>query len=136
MIVSDLYPTNSRVEHFDRSIVDEFSELVSSVGTAKTDSYYLGWIKKDTLPSNCLSSALTVDGEEGSRTYTWENITDDGNFPCGYIGNYMYGANQFNTTVASNLAYINQLYPEYSCEMEDISTTWHLFCMIQPENIY
>lgn len=127
MIVSDLYPTSGTAVHQDQSIVDEFSGRVASVGTDKTDSYFLGWIKKDTLPSNCLSSSLTVDGEEGSRTFTWENITDDENFPCGYIGGYTYGANQFNTTVTSNLQYINQLYPEYSCEMEEISTKWRFY---------
>ena len=127
MIVSDLYPTSGTAIHQDQTIVDEFSARVETVGTDKTDSYFLGWIKKDTLPSNCLSSSLTVDGEEGLRTFKWENITDDDNFPCGYIGNYMYGANQFNTTVARNLQYINQLYPEYSCEMEEITTKWNFY---------
>ena len=129
MIVSDLYPTNSRVEHPDTqgTIVDEFTKRVYEIGEDNVDAYYLGWIKKDTLPSNCLCSTLTVDGEEGSRTYTWENITDDGNFPCGYIGGQIEGANQFNTTVSRRLQYINQLYPEYSCEMEDINTSWSLY---------
>lgn len=129
MIINNLYETNGRATHLDtgNTIVDEFTRSVHEIGQDKVDSYYLGWIKKDTLPSNCLSSSLTVDGEEGSHTFTWKNITDDDNFPCGYIGNYMYGANQFNTTVASNLQYINQLYPEYSCEMEEITTKWNLY---------
>lgn len=127
MIVSDLYPTSGTAVHYDQTIVDEFTGNVSSVGTDKTDSYYLGWIKKSNLPSNCLCSNLTVDGEQGSRTFTWDNITDDDNFPCGYIGGFIYGANQFNTTVTSNFQYINKLYPEYSCETEGISTTWVMY---------
>lgn len=127
MIVSDLYPTYGTAIHQDQTIVDEFSNRVNVVGTDKTDSYYLGWINKSTLPSNCLCSSLTVDGEEGSRTFTWENITDGDNFPCGYIGGYLYGANQFNTTLTGNLQYINQLYPEYSCEMEEITTKWNFY---------
>ena len=129
MIVSELYATNSRVTHPDTggTIVDEFTRRVYEIGEDNAGAYYLGWIKKDTLPSNCLSSTLTVDGEEGSRTYTWENITDDDNFPCGYISGDIQGANQHNTTISRRLQYINQLYPEYSCEMEDISTTWALY---------
>lgn len=127
MIVSDLYPTSGTAVHQDQTIVDEFSGRVESVGTDKTDSYYLGWIKKSNLPSNCLCSCLTVEGESGSRTFTWDNITDDDNFPCGYVGGDIYGANQFNTTIARRLQYINQLYPEYSCEMEEISTSWNMY---------
>lgn len=127
MIVSDLYPTSGTAIHQDQTIIDEFSARVESVGTDKTDSYYLGWIKKSNLPSNCLCSCLTVEGESGSRTFTWENITDNDNFPCGYVGGDIYGANQFNTTMARRLQYINQLYPEYSCEMEEISTSWNMY---------
>lgn len=127
MIVSDLYPTSGTAVHYDQTIVDEFTNNVSSVGTDKTDSYYLGWIKKSNLPSNCLCSNLTVDGEQGTRTFTWDNITDDDNFPCGYISGYIYGANQFNTTVTNYFQYINKLYPEYSCETEGISTTWAMY---------
>ena len=127
MIVSDLYPTYGTAIHQDQTIVDEFSDRVESVGTDKTDSYYLGWIKKSNLPSNCLCSCLTVEGESGSRTFTWDNITDNDNFPCGYVGGDIEGANQFNTTIAKRLQYINQLYPEYSCEMEEISTSWNMY---------
>lgn len=129
MIVSNLYETNSRVTHPDTegTIVDEFTRRAYEIGEDKIDSYYLGWIKKGTLPSNCLCSSLTVDGEQDSRTFTWENITDDDNFPCGYIGGDIERANQFNTTISRRLQYINQLYPEYSCEMEDISTTWNFY---------
>ena len=127
MIVSNLYPTYGTVIHQDQSIVDEYTNIVGSVGNDKTDSYYLGWIKKSNLPSNCLCSSLTVDGEQGSRTFTWNNITDDDNFPCGYIGGYIYGANQFNTTVTNHFQYFNKLYPEYSCETNGISTTWAMY---------
>lgn len=129
MIVSNLYETNSRVTHPDTggTIVDEFTRRVYEIGQDKADSYFLGWIKKSTLPANCLCSSLTVDGEQGSRTFTWENITDEDNFPCGYIGGDIEGANQFNTTLSRRLAYVNQLYPEYSCEMEDINTSWNFY---------
>lgn len=129
MIVSELYATNSRVTHPDTggTIVDEFTSRVYEIGEDNVGAYYLGWIKKNTLPANCLCSSLTVDGEQGSRTFTWENITDDDNFPCGYISGDIERANQFNTTISRRLQYINQLYPEYSCEMEDISTTWNFY---------
>ena len=129
MIVSDLYPTNSSLIHPypNADIVDEFTRRVYEIGEDNAGAYYLGWIKKDTLSSNCLCSTLTVDGEEGSHTYTWENITDDSNFPCGYISGDIQGANQFNTTISRRLQYINQLYPEYSCEMEDINTSWSFY---------
>lgn len=129
MIVSNLYATDSSVVHPapHSDIVDEFSATVETLGEDKADSYYLGWIKKSTLPSNCLCSSLTVDGEEGSRTFTWDDITDEDNFPCGYISGYIAGANQFNTTISSRLQYINQLYPEYSCEMDGIDTKWTLY---------
>lgn len=129
MIVSNLYATDSSVIHPapNTDIIDEFSATVETLGEDKAGSYYLGWIKKNTLPSNCLCSSLTVDGEEGSRTFTWDNITDEDNFPCGYISGYIAGANQFNTTISSRLQYINQLYPEYSCEMDGIDTKWILY---------
>ena len=129
MIVSDLYPTDRSLIHPDTggTIVDEFTRRVYEIGEDNSGAYYLGWIKKDTLPSNCLCSSLTVEGEQGSRTFTWENITDDDNFPCGYIGGDIEKANQFNTTLSRRLQYVNQLYPEYSCEMENISTTWALY---------
>lgn len=129
MIVSELYATDRSIIHPDTggTIVDEFTRRVYEIGEDNADAYYLGWIKKDTLPSNCLCSSLTVEGEQGSRTFTWENITDDDNFPCGYISGDIQGANQFNTTISRRLQYINQLYPEYSCEMENINTTWNFY---------
>ena len=129
MIVNNLYATDRSLIHPDTggTIVDEFTRRVYELGQDKADSYFLGWIKKDTLPSNCLCSSLTVEGEQGSRTFTWENITDDDNFPCGYISGDIEGANQFNTTISRRLQYINQLYPEYSCEMESIGTTWNFY---------
>lgn len=129
MIVSNLYATDSSVIHPapNTDIIDEFTARVETLGEDKVGSYYLGWIKKRNLPSNCLCSSLTVDGESGSRTFTWDDITDDDNFPCGYISGYIAGANQFNTTISSRLQYINQLYPEYSCEMDNIDTKWSLY---------
>lgn len=129
MIVSELYATNNRVTHPDTggTIVDEFTRRVYEIGEDNVGAYYLGWIKKNTLPANCLCSSLTVDGEQGSRTFTWENITDDDNFPCGYISGDIEKANQYNTTISRRLQYINQLYPEYSCEMEGINTSWNFY---------
>lgn len=129
MIVSNLYATDSSVIHPapNTDIIDEFTARVETLGEDKVGSYYLGWIKKENLPSNCLCSTLVVDGEEGSRTFTWNDITDEDNFPCGYISGYIAGANQFNTTISSRLQYINKLYPEYSCEMDNIDTKWALY---------
>lgn len=134
MITENLYPTYSRfyVGYTNNQYQDEVTYDWNSEYSGETvndmSAYWLGWISPDNLPLQYRLSAIYVDAETGE--YCFDDITDESNFPCGYVhianntaGNLttmkytIDGVDDYRTANRARL--LNNVHPEFSGMMRN-----------------
>lgn len=125
MITADLYSTDSRnyVGYTTNQYTEELTaRWMRSDGTDiinDLSAYWLGWISSDNLPALYRVSAVYFDSETGDLHF--DDITDESNFPCGYVN----GATSTVTTLYANIdgvddyrtndaRLLNNVHPEFS----------------------
>lgn len=126
MIINDLYPNGSSW-YTGRTYQQYQDFLAQNAGTFgfdgySPDAYYMGWISADNLDVAMRHSEVEVD----DTVYKFTDDTNSENFPVGYVYNpqpsYNFMENgecikkQDDTysTIYTNLAFVNQWYPEFS----------------------
>ena len=126
MIVDELYTTGeTHLTHYGNDYEDIISGSVSGDDGTTGDAYYLGWISSETLPAmmkRCYSYKLVEANPDDPNDHSKdkivvETLTEDGNFPCGYIwGNGGSAVRWAGYNPDCNgLQMVNQLFPMYSC---------------------
>lgn len=125
MITENLYSTDSTiyVGYTTNQYTDEMTKRWLSVDGERTvndlSAYWLGWIRKDNLPALYRVSAVYFDSETGDLHF--DDITNDSNFPCGYVSGNSGTVTTLYTNIdgvadyrSNNARLLNNVHPEFS----------------------
>lgn len=125
MITADLYTTNSTsyVGYTTNQYTDEMTKSWLSADGGRTvndlSAYWLGWIRKDNLPALYRVSAVYFDSETGDLHF--DDITNDSNFPCGYVNSATTNVTTLYTNIdgvddyrSNSSRLLNNVHPEFS----------------------
>ena len=125
MITADLYTTSQTyyVGYTTNQFTEELTERwLRSDGTNiinDLSAYWLGWIRKDNLPALYRVSAVYFDTETGDLHF--DDITDESNFPCGYVNGAASNVTTLYTNIdgvddyrSNNARLLNNVHPEFS----------------------
>lgn len=125
MITADLYATNQTlyVGYTTNQFTEELTERwLRSDGTNiinDLSAYWLGWIRKDNLPALYRVSAVYFDTETGDLHF--DDITNESNFPCGYVNGALPNVTTLYTNIdgvddyrSNNARLLNNVHPEFS----------------------
>ena len=118
MIVGSLYPTDDTKDvgnnpnPLTTATTDYWGSTDGSVTVNSPESYWLGYISKENLPSMYHTNIIYLDDDDpNDKKIVVKDLTDDGNFPCTYI--------QRGIDYSSEL-YVESFHKEYDGVVSDL----------------